>query len=101
MNISESTGPRYVHLGGGGGTTTTWFTCAPVLPGCLCTETMEWSRNGAWLTPISAECKLWRKKKKKKNESGAKREGQSGFRKQDIFKVKMTKIYTPVALFQL
>ena len=25
------------------------------------------------------------KKKKKKNESGAKREGQSGFRKQDIF----------------
>ena len=40
----------------------------------------------------------------KKIESGAKREGQSGFRKQDIFvfglKVPMTKIYIPVALFQ-
>ena len=44
----------------------------------------------------------------KKIESGAKREGQSGFRKEDIFfflfffaKVQMTKIYIPVALFQL
>ena len=42
----------------------------------------------------------------KKNESGEKREGQSGFRKQDIFsffglKVQTTKIYIPVALFQL
>ena len=40
----------------------------------------------------------------KKIESGAKREGQSGFRKQDIFvfglKVPMTKIYIPVPLFQ-
>ena len=43
--------------------TTTWFTCAPVLPCCLCTETTEWNRNGAWLTllPIFTECKLWRK----------------------------------------
>ena len=43
-------------------TTTTWFSCAPILPCCLCTETMEWSRNGAWLTSIFTECKLWRKK---------------------------------------
>ena len=39
----------------------------------------------------------------KQFESGSKREGQSGFRKQDIFcfglKVQMTKIYIPVALF--
>ena len=46
--------------------TTTWFTCAPVLPCCLCTETMEWNRNGAWLTlqrlPIFTKYKLWRKK---------------------------------------
>ena len=42
--------------------------------------------------------------KKKKNKLGPKREGQSGFRKQDILfglKVQVTKIYMPVALFQL
>ena len=46
--------------------TRTWFTCAPVLPCCLCTKTMEWSRNGAWLTLrrllIFTKYKLWRKK---------------------------------------
>ena len=42
---------------------TTWFTCAPVLPCCLCTETMEWNRNGKLQRlPIFTECKLWRKK---------------------------------------
>ena len=46
--------------------TTICFTCAPVLPCSLCTETMEWNRNGAWLTlrrlPIFTKWKLWRKK---------------------------------------
>ena len=51
----------------------TWFTCTLVLSCCPCTETTEWSRNGAWLTlrrlPIFTVCKVWRKKKL---ESGAK-----------------------------
>ena len=46
--------------------TTTWFTCAPVLPCCLCTETMEWNGNSAYLTlrrlPIFTKCKSCRKK---------------------------------------
>ena len=67
------------------GKKTTLFTCAPDSPCCLCTETMKWDRNGAWLTlwrlPIFTECKF----RRKKNWVGAKREGQSGFRKQYIF----------------
>ena len=58
---------------------TTWFTCAPVLPCCLCTETMEWNWNSAWLTlqrlPIlpNANCG------EKNFESGGKTEWSVGF----------------------
>ena len=63
----------------------TWFTCAPVLPCCLCTETMEWSRNSAGLR--YGDCRFLPNTNcdEKNFESGAKREGRSGFRKQDIF----------------
>ena len=73
----------------------TWFTCALVLPCCLCTETMEWGLNSTWLRYGDCQCLPNANCGEKNFESGAKWEVRSGFRKQDFFFFRLMEKHIP------